>query len=242
MKKKPSYDILLPGDESQLKQLFNINENYERILVMGETSEIIALRLAEKFNAKVDLIVEDYTSLLNAKLILDGIPESKDKVFPKIMEFEKTDYPNSTFDLIFAQASLTRESRKKIIKEMKRILIDGGTISVGEIVLLKKNPPKMIDDLLNWAGMQPLEINEIEKYYSERGFEIITSNKSEKALSEYYEKVIRLFEDKKDELSEQEKSYYKKLIKRISHEANVFLKFGGEKFLSFYAFIARKNA
>ncbi len=230
--------ILLPGGAKQLKQLKeNAEYNFDKILVAGESSEQLAKMLAEDNDCVVDLIVEDYNALLEAKLTLDGF----EKVIPKIMEFERTDFQGDTFDLIFAQASFSRENRKNIIKEMKRILKPGGVLSVGEIALKTKSPPQMINDLLMWAGIEPLAVNEIEKYYAERGFEILKSEVFENELKNYYEKIHKIFEQRKDDLSENEKSFYKKLINRIRHEANVFLKFGGEKFLTFYSFVAKKS-
>ncbi len=234
--KNETREILLPGGKSQFEQLVKAVEgNIEKALVAGEASEKVALEIAKKFNAETEVIVEDYEAMLNAKLILE-----ESGIIAKIMEFERTDYADETFDLVYAQASVTRESRKKIVKEIKRILKTGGILSAGEIVLLKRNPPQMISDLLDWAGLTPLHIDEIDAYYKQRGFEILTAENFPNALPEYYKKITRIYERRKEDLSEREKSYYKKLIHRISHEANVFLKFGGEKHLSFYAFVSRK--
>jgi SAM-dependent methyltransferase len=237
MKNKKRSEILLPGGSKQFEQLRKIApKKFDKILVMGEASEPLAIKLSEVFSAQTELIVEDYEALLNAKLLLE-----ESDINPKIMEFERTDYANETFDLVYAQAALTRDSRKKIIREVKRILKPNGLLSVGEIVIVNDNVPRMISDLLDWAGLIPLKESEIKKYYSERGFEILTARKFENALKNYYEKILRLFEQRKELLSEEEKSYYKKLIHRISHEANVFMKFGGEKYLAFYSFVAKRN-
>ena len=42
------------------------------------------------------------------------------------------------------------------------------------------------------------------------------------------------------ELSDQEKSYYKKLLRKISHESNTYLRLGGEDFTGFTALTMRK--
>jgi SAM-dependent methyltransferase len=237
--KQNTPEILVPGGKKQFEQLItNTDNGFEKILVMGEALEPFARNLSLRYETPVELIVEDYNALLNAKLLLSN---GKGNVIPKIMEFEKTDYKDSSFDLIYAQASFTRENRKKIIKEVKRILKPEGILSVGEIVLYKEDSPQMIYDLLDWAGLAPLTINEVEKYYSDRGFEIITGKDFPGELKNYYKKITTLFEARKDDLTDSEKSYYKKLIGRISHEANVFLKFGGEKYISFYSFLAKKK-
>ena len=227
---------LLPGGFHQLTLLEKtLDKNFEKILVIGESSEKIVTNLLVKYQSHIEYIVEDYESLLNAKLILG----SDSQVIPKLMDFEKTDFQSNTFDLIFAQASLSRENRKEIIREIKRILTHGGIFAIGEIVTLTQNPPRMIQDMLNWAGIVPLHINEIENYYKMKNFEIIAQKTFHKALPEYYRKIKTLFESKKDNLTEQEKSYYKKLINRINHEANLFTKFGGEKHIVFHSIIAK---
>ncbi len=239
MKNKNNYEPLLPCGN----KLFNLltktvqDRNFKKILVIGESSETLAVKLSEKYSTNVELIVEDYNSLLNAKLALEDV----NGVIPKIMEFERTDYNDNEFDLIFAQTSLTRENRKKIVKEIKRILRTDGIFALAEIVMTVGNPPKMITEMLDWAGMSPLFIDNVEKYYSERNFETIASETHKGELSRYYKQISALFDKRKDELSDEEKSYYKKLINRINHEANVFLKFGGEKYLTCLTAIMKLN-
>jgi hypothetical protein len=46
--------------------------------------------------------------------------------------------------------------------------------------------------------------------------------------------------DMTSSLSNEEKSYHKKMLKRISHESNAYLKLGGNKFIGFISVILRK--
>ena len=50
-----------------------------------------------------------------------------------------------------------------------------------------------------------------------------------------------MLKNTKEDLPENEKSYYKKLLNQISHESNVYLKLGGDKYLGFYALILQKG-
>ncbi|MFZ5947355.1 MAG: methyltransferase domain-containing protein [Stygiobacter sp.] len=221
--------ILLPGLDKQLSFLKNnLIEKLTSILVVGSSSELIALKLAEIYKCNVELIVEEYESLLISKII---IGESKN-VFPKLMNFDATDFNDNQFDLIYAQASIT-SNRSKIIKEFKRILKPNGFLCVGEIVKLSSNPPKFILDVFNASNLIPLEKEKFISYYDEKNFKLISSDDISFTLREYYLNTIKELETSEKKLNPQEKSYFKKLINRINHESNVYLKLGGKKHIGF---------
>lgn len=221
--------ILLPGLDKQLSFLKNnLIEKPTSVLVVGSSSELIALKLAEIYKCNVELIVEEYESLLISKII---IGESKN-VFPKLMNFDATDFNDNQFDLIYAQASIT-SNRSKIIKEFKRILKPNGFLCVGEIVKLSSNPPKFILDVFNSSNLIPLEKEKFISYYDEKNFKLISSDDISFTLREYYLNTIKELETSEKKLNPQEKSYFKKLINRINHESNVYLKLGGKKHIGF---------
>ncbi|MDF1613148.1 methyltransferase domain-containing protein [Stygiobacter electus] len=221
--------ILLPGLDKQLSFLKNnLIEKPTSVLVVGSSSELIALKLAEIYKCNVELIVEEYESLLISKII---IGESKN-VFPKLMNFDATDFNDNQFDLIYAQASIT-SNRSKIIKEFKRILKLNGFLCVGEIVKLSSNPPKFILDVFNASNLIPLEKEKFISYYDEKNFKLISSDDISFTLREYYLNTIKELETSEKKLNPQEKSYFKKLINRINHESNVYLKLGGKKHIGF---------
>src|SRR3989339_1438185 len=123
--------IFLPGQKRQYNFfLKNYTRKPQSILVIGSSSEQIATLLSEKFNTPVDLIVEDYESLMNSKLVLSG----ESSITVRIMNFDSTDFSNEQFDLVYAQASISLTNRNQIVKERKRILKPGGYFSVGETV------------------------------------------------------------------------------------------------------------
>lgn len=230
--------ILLPGLDKQLAFLKkNYDEKPNSILVVGSSSELIAIKLAEIFKCNVELIVEEYESLLAAKLLIDD----SENIFPKIMNYDSTDYHDNQFDLIFAQASVSSNYRTKIIKELKRILKPSGYLCVGEIVVTSKEVPKFIQDVFNNSSLVPIQKENIISFYQERNFTLIARDDLSYTLREYYIETIREYEKAEVKLSNQEKSYYKKLINKISHESNVYLKLGGKKHFGFEVLLLQKE-
>lgn len=230
--------ILLPGLG---KQLLFLKEHVEiaglKILVIGSASEEIAKILAEESKTKVELIVEDYDSLMNSKLFL----ASHDNVKVRIMDFETTDFDDSVFDLVFAQASVSDFRRNKIIKEIKRILNPGGYFCVGEVVKLSETVPVFVEEIFDSSNLDPLYSNNLKKYYKEKKFEIIAEADFSSTFKDYYSTNLRKLDDSKKELTDEEKSYYKKLLNRISHESNAFLKLGADKFIGFKSLVVKKE-
>src|SRR5690606_10309580 len=109
-----------------------------------------------------------------------------EKITAKIMEFEFTDYDDNSFDLIYAQASISSERRNKILKEIKRILKPNGILAVGEIVKLKKDVPTFVKEIFDSSDLAPLFIDDIESFYIQRGWRVINKQDYSKSLKEYY--------------------------------------------------------
>ena len=230
--------ILLPGLEKQLSFLKkNIDVHGLKILVMGSASEEIAKQIAKDSGTFIEMIVEDYDSLINAKLVC----AKSDNVNVRIMDFETTDFDDSVFDLVFAQASVSDTRRNKIIKEIKRILKPGAVFCVGEIVKLEENIPVFVEDIFESSNLDPLLSENLKKYYEERKFDITAEADLSETFLEFYSTSLKKLESSKKELSDEEKSYYKKLLNRISHESNAFLKLGADKFIGFISLIMKSG-
>ena len=229
---------LLPGLDKQISFLRkNLTSEVLTALVIGSTSEVPSEIISEQFNCNVEVIVEDYESLLNTKLVLGD--ESNINV--RLMGFEATDFNSSSFDLIYAQASVSSVNRNKIVKEIKRILKPGGYFCVGEIVTLNKNVPRFVQDIFDASDLLPLLHENLEKYYSERNFTLIERVDLTSTLKEYFLLNKNLLETSKGNFSEREKSYYKKLLNKISHESNAYLKLGADKYIGFIAMLLQKG-
>lgn len=231
-------NFLLPGLDRQIEFLLNNFKNPAKsILVVGSNSEEMAKEISNHFDADIELIVEDYDSLMNSKLILESSP----KINVRLMDFEVTDFNDSSFDLIYAQASISLTKRNKIIKEFKRLLMPDGFLCVGEVVSLRKDYPPFVQDIFDSSDLLPLFIDDIEKYYSERKFNVLVRQNLTHTLKKYYSRSASLLDDSIDALSSSEKSYYKKILNKLSHESNAYLKLGGDKFIGFIAMLLQKG-
>ena len=232
-------NILLPGLDEQLSFLRkNTAIQINQALVIGSGSEKIAKQLSRIYSCEVDLIVENYESLLNSKIILG----ETEKIKPFLMNFEITDFDSSHFDLIYAQGSVSLTNRNKIIKEIKRILKPGGLLCVGEIVSLKKEIPSFIKNIFDSSNLLPLFVDDLEKYYAARKFKVVSQQNLSETFREYYLQSAALLKGIENALTDQEKSYYKKLLNKVSHESNVYLKLGGNKYIGFISLLLEKEA
>lgn len=230
--------IHLPGSDNQLRfTLGNIGLKDKSVLIIGSGCEEIAKVFLDEGASAVELIVQDYESLMNSNMLLDEV----ESIRPKMMDFEFTDFSNNTFDIVYAQASISSERRNRIVKEIKRILKNDGILSVGEVVKLENVVPPFIQDIFDMSDLEPLFIENVEKYYSDRNFEILQRQDYSKSLKEYYSLNLKKLYQSEDELSDKEKSYYKKLINQLSHQSKVYLKQGGDQFIGFYSIIAQVN-
>ncbi len=231
--------ILLPGLDKQISFLRkNLTSDVKTALVIGSTSEVPAEIISKHFNCNVEVIVEDYESLLNSKLILG----KESNINVSLMSFDATDFNSFSFDLIYAQASISSTKRNKIVKEINRILKPGGYFCIGEIVALNKSVPMFVQNIFDSSDLLPLFNNDLNKYYLERKFTLKGSVDLTNTLNEFYLQNADLLKSSKDELTQQEKSYYKKLVNKISHESNAYLKLGADKYIGFVALLLQKGA
>ena len=230
-------NVFLPGLDNQVRFVKRrVELKDKKTLTIGTASEDVAKLFASETGKTAELIVEDFTSLMNSRLL---VGENK-SINARLMDFEVTDFEKDEFDVVYTQGGISNPRRKKIVKEIKRILKPDGIFCVGEVVSLKEELPQVILDIYDSSELEPLLASEIEEYYRERNFEIIEKKDLSFTLKDYYTK--NLYELKKSvvNLSENEKSYYKKLIKMISHEAKAFLNQGADEYVGFYSLILKK--
>lgn len=227
--------ILLPGGDKQLEWFSqSVNLEGKSILVVGANLAPAADELLSFGPERIEFILPDYETLINANLYF-----SKKNIIPKMMDFEVTDFENDEFDVIYAQASISGFNRKKITKEFKRILKPSGIICVGEIILKSKEFPPFIGEILENSDIDELTVEELKNFYTSRNFEVVKETDLSSTLKEFYLQVRRHSEEIKEDLTDREKAYYKKLLKKASHEANAFLDFGADKFIGFHALLLK---
>lgn len=231
--------IFLPGSGFQVNKFLEDNPvEAKEILIIGSNSEEIANIFIENKASSVIILVNDNDSLLRSRFLLSG----NKNISVRMMEFANTDFKDSLFDIVYAQASISTLERKKILKEIKRILKPDGILCTGEIVNLEKEVPLFIKNLRENSEIHAPWINELGEYYTNAGFDIITEEDLSHRLQNFYRENSALLKDNKDELTHQEKSYYKIILKKMSHESNAYLDLGGFKFMGFKMIIAKKKA
>ncbi len=231
------HTIFLPGSGKQFNHLnAKVILKDKDILIIGSNSEKIAQMFLNAEANAVTIILDEYDSLMNARYLLKNIEE----LSVRLMDFSSTDFNNAKFDIVYAQASISGKMRNKIIKELKRILKPDAILNVGEITSLKSSPPIFVNDIWESGNILPLNSDDIKKYYEERKFEVVDTLNLSAHLKDFYLESINLLYNNIDSLSENEKAYYKKMLKRMSHESNAYLKLGGKDYMGFTSIIARK--
>lgn len=231
-------NIFLPGSGEQLRMLENeVTIEGLTTAVFGSGSAAIARQIHDDSGNSVELIVEDYESLIQAQLELKNL----EKIKARIMSFSATDFGDNSFDLIYAQASISGPSRVKILKEIKRILKPEGYLCVGEIVKLTKETPRFVQDVWKNADLSPIYQDELEDFYKSKDFEIVKSADMSRRLKDFYSMGAEQLKKNIVQMTDQEKSYNKKLINRMSHETNVYLRQGGDRHIGFKVLIAKNK-
>lgn len=234
---KETQTIFLPGGFKQFRILKTKYVLYDKhVLVIGSGSEKIAEKMIESGASSATMIVNDYDSLINARLNL--IKDSK--VLVKLMDFDNTDFDAGQFDLVYAQASISLLNRNKIVKEIKRILKPDGTLCVSEITALTNDYPPFVKNIFDTSDMLPLLNDSCGTYYTERNFSVLYEEDLSSSLQSFYEHTAQGLDDTIYKLNEKEKSYYKKLLSKISHESNAYLKLGADRYIGFKMLILKK--
>lgn len=231
-------NIFLPAGFKQLRLLkskFIISG--KNVLVIGAGSEKIAEKMIDSSAASVKMIVNDFDSLMNSRLNLS----KESRIVLEMMEYENTDFSDKEFDLVYAQGSISSFNRSKIIKEIKRILKTDGVLCVGEITSLKKEYPVFIKDIFESSEIIPLLNDSCSTYYTERNFSVLYEQDLSSSLKSFYENASLSLEKSIEKLTDTEKSYYKKLLNKISHESNAYLKLGADKYIGFKMLIMKKT-
>ena len=230
--------IFLPGG---FKQFRILKSKYilpgKNVLVIGSGSEKIAEKISESCVASVKMIVSDSDSLLNSRLNL----KNHNEVIIKMMDFDNNDFNKDEFDLVYSQASISTVNRNKILKEIKRILKPDGAFCLSEMTSLSKTYPAFVKDIFETSGIHPLVNDELNSFYNEKNFTVIYEEDISSSLKSFYENTAGLLKQNIDKLTENEKSYYKKLLHKISHESNAYLKLGADKFIGLKLLILKKT-
>jgi SAM-dependent methyltransferase len=136
--------IYLPGGVYQFNHLKTYAELKEKtVLVIGANTEVIGKLFLEAGAASVSIILDDYDLLISTRLTI----KDTERISVKFMEYSNTDFHNETFDIVYAQGSVSNPDRNNILKEIRRILKPQGMICVGEYISLQTTAPKFVEDI-----------------------------------------------------------------------------------------------
>ena len=229
--------IFLPGTDKQISAfLKKVEIKNKSVLVIGSGCEEISEIFHENEAAEVYLITDDEDSLFQARLILSELKE----INVRIMDYDNTDFKPENFDVIYAQGSTGTKRRNKIIKEIKKILKPNGYFCVGEIVSLSQTPPQFVKDIWENNDLSPLFKDNLKDYFLSKGFELIAEEDLSGTLKDFYSMSKRVLEESSKEFTGKESGSLRKLLKTYSHEANAFLKLGGDKFIGYEMLVLHK--
>src|ERR1035437_8266723 len=103
-----------------------------------------------------------------------------------MMEFSNTDFRDSTFDIIYAQTSLSKIESRKILKEIRRILKPEGVLCTGEVVNLQKEVHLFSKNLRDNSGIHAPWTGELNDIYVNAGFDIISEEDLSHRLQNFY--------------------------------------------------------
>jgi len=225
--------LQLPGGNGQLKHLFEQNISKEKhALIIGPATNAIVKRFLGHFSES-NIIADNYESLIDIRMKL----KEKHSIKIRMMDFANTDFKDDYFNLIYSQGSISVLDRKNILKEIQRIISKDGLVSVGEIVSLMEPIPSFVKDIWERSGLEPMQSLALQKFYVNKGFEIISERDLSDSLKDYYEKIkFTISKAGKDE-----KKQNKKYFSQLKHESNVYLKLGGDKYIGFKSLIMRKQ-
>jgi len=112
--------IFLPGSVFQVNKF--IEDNFvegKDIIIIGANSEAIAEEFLAHKAKTVIIVVDDNDTLIRSRFILSG----RKNISVRMMEYTNTDYNDASFDIVYAQASISTKARKKILKEINTIVL-----------------------------------------------------------------------------------------------------------------------
>ena len=224
--------VLLPGGNKQIEHLLEQNiYTGAHALIVGVSCEIATSQLGKYFS-NINIIADDYDSVMQIKMKL----QDEEKVKVRMMDYAHTDFENEHFDLIYAQGSISVTEKKNITKELKRILKNQGLFCAGEIVSLKEPVPGFVADIWERSRLDPIPSSDIKKYYKGKGFEVLSEKDLSYTVKDFYEKIRNTIA----KVSKDEKEADKKYFLRMKHESHAYLKLGGDKYIGFKSLIMRK--
>lgn len=228
---------LLPGGEEQFNFLLrNIPVAGKKVLILGTGAEKIAAKFIEEGSESVLIITEDEQLLIQTRMNLTD----KEKTKVKYSSYTSIDAAEGSFEIVYAQGTVSINERRKILKDVYRVLAPDGVFAVGEMTSLKGDIPAFLRSVFAANGMEIVSAESLEMFYKGEGYKIKSAKDLSNTLKDYYKNTERVFSRRVSNMTKQDQAEHKDLITKSKHELNVFLKLGGLKYIGFHAFLLLK--
>lgn len=226
----------LPGGLEQYNLLKkNVDLKDKIILILGFGAEQIALQMTAYAKAVI-IAVSTNEELLATRLKMSGKP----KISVRLMSFDVTDFSDEAVDVVYSQGALSSDIRNKILKELHRIIKPDGTLCSGEVVSLKEESPQFVKDIWDRSGMNCLFISNLEKNYTDKNFNIVSSKELNFTLKAYYNAAAEIIKRGMKNISPEDLKVQRKVVNQLQHEVHAFQKLGGNKYIGFKTLILSK--
>lgn len=231
--------VYLPGLNEQPELLFaTCNIAQSRILILGTATPALVEELLDREAERVDVVINNEEMIMIERMRL---PKHK-SVKARFMDYSQTDFMDSSFDYVYAQGSISLPDRRKIYREMHRVLKPGGLFLAGELTYLKPQVPVSIKDVWEGAGVTPAFLDEIEALYPLEGFSLQSSHDLSPTLYTLYMLYQKILTKESGLLDDDELQLKRHEITRMKHESNMYTKMGGDRVTGYFVFILRKDA
>ncbi|MFW9991742.1 MAG: methyltransferase domain-containing protein [Candidatus Odinarchaeota archaeon] len=164
----------------ELLKLCNVTEN-SQVLVVGCGSGFTSIQVAETFGCQVMGIDISEQGIAAAKERAKKSSAS-DKVTFKIGSAYQMPFEDNRFEIAISEFVLTFLDKDRIMKEVCRVLEQGGRLGINELVIAENIPQKprqkIVDTLKEYSdmvelNMEPLTANQWKNNVQNAGFDVV---------------------------------------------------------------------
>lgn len=138
--------------------------------------------------------------------------------------FEKLDYPDNSFDIVWSQdAILHSDHREKVFEEVARVLKPGGEFIMTDPMQTDDCPEGVLDPILNRIHLSSLGA---PGFYIETakklGLEDLGYEDHTEQLTRHYSRVLQTLKEKEDELADKvvSRDYIERMKQGLQHWIN----------------------
>ena len=207
-----------------------------KVLNIGVNLKESSVYLADKFGCRVFAVSEVPDVIVSVK---SEAGRKSLKIEAKVMSPLALDFDDGFFDLVICEGVMSQYRKSDFLKEIHRVLKPGGGFGVADFYWRKIPVPKYVLNVWSWDEGRVETLDEVIKLMKGRGFDVFFIHDVSGELKRFYSELLVWIEKllKTTYLSSQQF----KEVKRFRHEANVFLKQGGNKWMGYSAIASKKQ-